>query len=106
MFWLGARRRAAVALGAILLGSAAVAAVGAGASVSAIGKLEPGLWQLRDLDDTRAAQQSICVADPNLCCNCATAMRPARGWSSRTAALEPSSTIPARQAVTARPRSG
>jgi hypothetical protein len=66
MFWLGARRRAAVALGAILLGSAAVAAVGAGASVSAIGKLEPGLWQLRDLDDTRAAQQSICVADPNL----------------------------------------
>ncbi len=66
MFWLGARRRAAVALGAILFASAAAAAVGAGQAVSAISKLEPGLWQLRDLDNTRAAQQSICVADPNL----------------------------------------
>jgi len=66
MFGLGARRRAAVALGAILFASAAAAAVGAGANVSAISKLEPGLWQLRDLDDARAAQQSICLADPNL----------------------------------------
>ncbi len=70
MIGLGARRRAVVALGALLTVSAAAAAgaaaVGAGASVSAVGKLEPGLWQLRDLDDAAAAQQSICIADPNL----------------------------------------
>ncbi len=67
MIGLGARRRVAVALGAILFASAAaLAAVGAGAPVSAITRLEPGLWQLRDLDDARAAQQSICIADPNL----------------------------------------
>ena len=66
MIGLGARRRAALALGAILLASAGIASVGVGAPVSAIGKLEPGLWQFRDLDDARAAQQSICVADPEL----------------------------------------
>jgi hypothetical protein len=66
MTGLGARRRAAFALGAIFLGTAALASVGVGAPVSAIAKLEPGLWQLRDLDDAAAAQQSICIADPNL----------------------------------------
>nr|WP_295370670.1 hypothetical protein [uncultured Sphingosinicella sp.] len=28
-------------------------------------RLEPGLWQLRDLDNPAGQQQSICVADPS-----------------------------------------
>ena len=34
--------------------------------LTALGQLEPGLWQLRDLDNKAAAPQSICVADPDI----------------------------------------
>ena len=57
----GALRRAVIALGAITMLPAATQA-----PLSALSKLEPGMWQLRDLDDSRAAPQSICVADPGV----------------------------------------
>ena len=57
-------RRALLALGTIaLLGSPAAAQKGAG--LTAIAKLEPGLWQLRVLD-TSEQPRSICVADPGM----------------------------------------
>ena len=60
------RRRARFALGAAIAVSAAAAAAGAASKVSALARLEPGLWQLRDLDAPKAAQQSVCIADPIL----------------------------------------
>jgi hypothetical protein len=63
MGWSGALRRAGVALGAISLLAGAALTQG---RLSALAQLEPGLWQLRDLDDARAAPQSICVADPSI----------------------------------------
>jgi hypothetical protein len=59
----GAWRRAVVALGAITLVSSAASAPQGGTKLSALARLEPGLWQLRDLNNP-GAQQSICVADP------------------------------------------
>lgn len=60
---IGAGRRALIALGATLLvsPSASVPQVG---KLGALARLEPGRWQLRDLDNARAVPQSICVADP------------------------------------------
>ena len=55
--------RAVVALGAAAMLSAPAATQG---SLSALGKLEPGLWQLRDLDSSGARPQALCVADPNI----------------------------------------
>jgi hypothetical protein len=55
--------RMRIALGAVMAVSMAAAA-GAGNKLSALGRLEPGLWQLRDLDDAKASQQSLCVGDP------------------------------------------
>lgn len=60
----GAWRRAVMALGALTLVSSAASAPQAGTKLSALARLEPGLWQLRDLDNAGAAQ-SICVADPS-----------------------------------------
>ena len=60
----GAWRRAVMALGALTLASSAAFAWQGGIKLSALAKLEPGLWQLRDLDNA-GAQQSICVADPS-----------------------------------------
>lgn len=59
------RRFAAILLAAITAASAG-AAIGAGAKLSALSRLEPGQWQFRDLDDPRAAPQSLCIADPIL----------------------------------------
>ena len=59
----GAARRAAfAALAAALLGPPALTQVRG--QLSALARLEPGLWQLRNLEDQRSAPQSICVADP------------------------------------------
>jgi len=60
----GAWRRAVMALGAVTLVSSAALALQGGMKLSALARLEPGLWQLRDLDNA-SAQQSICVADPS-----------------------------------------
>jgi hypothetical protein len=57
--------RAAVALGAVMILAAPATAQG-GQRLAAIGKLEPGLWQLRNLDHSTGAPQSICVADPSM----------------------------------------
>lgn len=59
----GAGRRALFALGAVLLVSPAASAPQPG-KLGALARLEPGRWQLRDLDNSRAVPQSICVADP------------------------------------------
>ena len=56
--------RAAMALGSVTLATAAVSADDAG-RLSALSRLEPGLWQLRDLDDGRVRHAPICVADPS-----------------------------------------
>jgi hypothetical protein len=58
----GAGRRALIALGAVILVSPAASAPQAG-KLGALARLEPGQWQLRDLDNARAAPQSMCVAD-------------------------------------------
>lgn len=60
----GAARRTAIVL--ILAAMSAPALTQAGGKLSALGRLEPGLWQLRNLEDDRAQPQSICVADPNM----------------------------------------
>ena len=63
----GAGRRALIALGAVLLVSPAASAPqggGQAGKLGALARLEPGRWQLRDLDNARAVPQSICVADP------------------------------------------
>ena len=59
----GTFRRAVVALGAAALLSAPASTQG---PLSALGKLEPGLWQLRDLDSGSGRPEAICVADPNI----------------------------------------
>ena len=58
----GWKGRAAV-LGALVAIAVPAMAQG-GQRLAAISKLEPGLWQLRDLDRSSATPQSICVADP------------------------------------------
>lgn len=60
----GAWRRAVMALGALIAVSSASSAPQGSTKLSALARLEPGLWQLRDLDGG-AAPQSICVADPS-----------------------------------------
>ena len=61
----GAARRTAFAL--IIAALAATPALTQGGKkLSALARLEPGLWQLRDLEDDRARPQSICVADPSI----------------------------------------
>lgn len=59
------RAQACVAFAAALL-LASGGAVAAGAKLSALSRLEPGQWQFRNLDDIRAAPQSLCIADPIL----------------------------------------
>jgi hypothetical protein len=57
--------RAAIALGAIA--SATVPAGGQGQEqLTGLSRLEPGLWQLRDLDDASARHAPVCVADPGI----------------------------------------
>jgi hypothetical protein len=62
MRFYGAWRRAVIALGAITMVSSAASAPQGGSKLNALARLEPGLWQLRDLNNA-GAQQSICVAD-------------------------------------------
>lgn len=62
----GKWRRAALAIAIAIAGATAGGAVATGGKLTALARLEPGLWQLRDLDDARAAQQSLCIADPIL----------------------------------------
>lgn len=62
----GACRRAIFALGAVSLSAAPAIPQGKGAALSALSRLEPGLWQIRNLEDRGAAPQSICVADPTI----------------------------------------
>ena len=57
----GALCRALIVLGAAASLTAPALTQG---RLSALAGLEPGLWQLRDLDDDRSAPASICVADP------------------------------------------
>lgn len=59
----GAVRRAVMALGAMTLVSSAASAPQGATKLSALSRLEPGLWQLRDLDNAAGQQQSICMAD-------------------------------------------
>ena len=56
--------RALLALGAIAVLSAPALTQGR-PGLSAVSKLESGLWQLRDLDNPGASPRSMCVADPN-----------------------------------------
>lgn len=65
MIGWGDWRRAVWAVAATVAVSAGAGAAGT-ATLSALTRLEPGLWQLRDLDQPRAAQRSICIADPIL----------------------------------------
>lgn len=57
--------RALVTLGAIVT-STAPALTQERRPLTALAQLEPGLWQLRDLDEAGARPQSLCVADPHI----------------------------------------
>jgi hypothetical protein len=61
----GGRRRVLIASVAIaMIGTAAAAA--AVRPLLALARLEPGLWQVRDLEDTSARPISVCVGDPTV----------------------------------------
>ena len=55
--------RAVISLGMIMLISAP-AVPQARKPLSAFAKLQPGLWQFREIGNAAAARRSICVADP------------------------------------------
>ena len=59
-------RRLLALLGATLAGSAALAAQTgtAEAPLAALARLEPGLWQMREIGNPNAAPLKLCVADP------------------------------------------
>lgn len=59
-FW-----RAAIALGMVLALTAPALTQGKG-KLGALSHLQPGLWQLRKLDDAAAPRRSICVANPEI----------------------------------------
>jgi hypothetical protein len=59
---IGCRAALTLGLTAILAGPAIPQ--GKGAALSALGRLEPGLWQVRNLEERGSAPQAICVADP------------------------------------------
>lgn len=56
------RLAAGLAIGALTI--AASAPRSAGQSPAALSRLQPGLWQIRELGNDRATPQSICIADP------------------------------------------
>ena len=60
----GRAGRSLVAIVAALVVAAPGLSQAAG-KLTALARLEPGLWQLRNLDDRRALP-SICIGDPNL----------------------------------------
>jgi len=62
----GAARRASFALLIAALAATPALTQGGGNKLSALARLEPGLWQLRNLEDESARPQSICVADPSV----------------------------------------
>ena len=62
--WNGLLCRAGIALGAIAAATAP-ALTQRPARPAALDKLQPGLWQLRDLD-SKAELPPICLGDPNL----------------------------------------
>lgn len=61
----GVLRRMLVAFGVMTVLAAPAFTQGKG-GLAALSRLEPGLWQLRDLDNRQAQVQSICVPDPAL----------------------------------------
>ncbi len=61
----GAPRRSLITAVVTLVLVAGPALTEVGSKLPALSKLEPGLWQLRNLDDSRPLA-SICIGDPNL----------------------------------------
>jgi hypothetical protein len=59
----GTRRSLAAVLAAMIVAGPGLTQ--AAGKLSALARLEPGLWQLRNLDDRRPLE-SICIGDPNL----------------------------------------
>lgn len=59
----GALCRAMVALGAVMLLTAPAVPQGRG-RLPALAQLQPGLWQIRDVENARARPQSLCLGDP------------------------------------------
>lgn len=61
----GALCRVAAAFGAFMLLTAPSTPQERG-RLPALAQLQPGLWVIRDLDDSRAPTRSICLGDPNV----------------------------------------
>jgi hypothetical protein len=61
----GAMRGSLAALAAAMILAGPALTQGGAGRLPALAKLEPGLWQLRNIDDSRALQP-ICIGDPNL----------------------------------------
>jgi hypothetical protein len=54
---------AGLAIGAIAI---AASPPKSGQPLAALSRLQPGLWQIRELGNDRATPQSICIADPTM----------------------------------------
>ncbi|HWH18664.1 MAG TPA: hypothetical protein VNT77_10090 [Allosphingosinicella sp.] len=61
----GAWRRALVALGAVLVVTTAAHPQALG-QLAALAGLQPGRWELRELDNPRAVPRSICIGDTGM----------------------------------------
>jgi hypothetical protein len=58
------RFAAILAIGALTIATSPSGASRPGQPLAALSPLQPGLWQIRELGNDRAAPQSICIADP------------------------------------------
>jgi len=55
---------AGVAIGALTIAASPSKSAHPGQPLAALSRLQPGLWQIRELGNDRATPQSICIADP------------------------------------------
>ena len=58
------RLAAGLVIGALTIAASPPNAVRSGRPLAVLSRLQPGLWQIRELGNDRATPQSICVADP------------------------------------------
>ena len=57
---------AGLAIGALTIAASAPKSARSAQPPAALSRLQPGLWQIRELGNDRATPQSICIGDPAL----------------------------------------
>lgn len=58
------RLAAGLAIGALTIAASPPKTARSGQPLAALSRLQPGLWQIRELGNDRATPQMICIADP------------------------------------------